>query len=201
MGLVSGSTSFVRFYVDGELPENSWEYIGDRIASFSFVDIDEGFDEYSIGWVSAMNMFDASFRYCSWGFGDYVVASLRVDERKVSPAILKKCVAKEEERVKRVKEIPAISRAMRVEIKERIRTELIRKSIPGTAVYDFCWNLSDGTIMFFTTNKKAHVVLEDFFKDCFGLMIKQQIPYTIAEQLLEGENQENLPFIKPESFN
>lgn len=200
MGLVSGSASFVRFDVEGELPENGWDYISDRVKSFSFVDIDEGYDEYSIGWVSVINMFDSSFHYSSFIVGDYVVLSMRIDERKVSPAILKKFVVKEEERIKLEKQIPKIPRSMKVEIKERIHTELVRKSVPVPAVYDLCWNLSEGTVLFFTTNKKAHVVLEDFFKESFGLLLKQQIPYTIAENLLNDEKKGSLDSMRPETF-
>lgn len=200
MGLMSGSASFVRFGVDGELPENSWDFIADRVASFSFVDIDDGYDEYSIGWVSVLNMFDSSFRYVSYAVGDYVVLSLRIDERKVSPAILKKFVVKEEERIKLEKQIPKVPRSMRVEIKERIHTELMRKSIPAPVVYDLCWNLSESTVMFFTTNKKAHVVLEDFFKESFGLLLKQQIPYIVAENIMDEEQCDGLELIRPDTF-
>lgn len=200
MGLVNGSASFVRFGVEGELPENSWDFISDRVSSFSFVDIDDGYDEYSIGWVSVMNMFDSSFRYASYGVGDYVVLTLRVDERKVSPVILKKFVAKEEERVKLEKQIPKVPRSLKIEIKERIRTELTRKSIPIPAVYDLCWNLSNNTVFFFTTNKKAHLLLEDFFKESFGLLLKQQIPYVAAEQLLDSDQLGGLEALRPDTF-
>jgi hypothetical protein len=69
MGFISGSASFVRFSVEGELPENVWDFIAERVAAFSFVDIDETYDEFSIGWVSVINMFDADFQYgllCQW---------------------------------------------------------------------------------------------------------------------------------------
>jgi len=200
MGFVSGSASFVRFGIEGELPSNIMEFIADRIASFSFRDIDDTMDEYSIGWVSVMNMFDAGFRYASFVNGDYVTISLRVDERKVSPAILKKFVQKEEERIKVEKQIPKIGRTLKAEIKERVQAELIRKAIPIPAVFDLCWNLSESTVLFFTTNKKIHAVLEDFFKDCFGLLLVQQIPYVTAEHLLDDEQTERLASVNPEIF-
>lgn len=200
MGLVGGSVSFVRFGIEGELPENSWDFIADRVASFSFVDIDDGYDEYSIGWVSVLNMFDSGFRYGSYGVGDYVVLSMRVDERKVSPSILKKIVAKEEERVKLETQVPKLARSKKIEIKERIQAELIRKSIPAPSVYDLCWNLTDGTVLFFTTNKKAHVLLEDFFKESFGLFLKQQIPYIVAEQIMDEEQYDGLESVRPDTF-
>ena len=198
MGFVSGSASFIRFGVEGELPSNTLEFIADRIASFSFRDIDDNMDEYSIGWVSVMNMFDAGFRYASFMNGDYVTVTMRIDERKVSPAILKKFVQKEEERIKAEKQIPKISRTLKAEIKERVQTELIRKAIPIPSVFDLCWNLSESTVLFFTTNKKIHAVLEDFFKDCFGLLLVQQIPYVTAEHLLDAEQAEKLGIINPE---
>ncbi len=200
MGLLKGTASFVRFSVEGELPENSLDYIADRIISFSFEDIDNTFDEYSIGWVSIHNMFDAGFSFASYVAGDYITLTLRIDERKVSSAILKKFVQKEEERIRQEKQIPKISRAMKVEIKERVKAELTRKAFPVPSVFDLCWSLSSSTVFFFSTNKKIHTVLEDFFKDCFGLMLRQQIPYTTAEQLLPEDKIARLENITPDIF-
>ena len=58
MSLLKGTASFVRFTVEGKLPDNSLEYIAQRVVAYSFKDIDETYDEYSIGWVSILNMFD-----------------------------------------------------------------------------------------------------------------------------------------------
>lgn len=198
MGFINGSASFVRFSVEGELPENPLDYIADRVMAFSFRDIDDTYDEYSIGWVSVLNMFDAQFQYASYAAGDYITLTLRIDERKVSPAILKKFVQKEEERVKLEKQVPKLGRAQRVEIKERIRTELMRKAIPIPVIYDLCWSLSESTLYFFSTNKKAHAVLEDFFKESFGLLLRQQIPYVIGEQLLDEDGLDRLARINPD---
>lgn len=200
MGFLKGTASFVRFRVEGELPPSPMDFIAERVSSFSFRDIDDSYEEYSIGWVSVMNMFDSAFSYSSHLCGDYVVLSLRIDERKVSTAILKKLTQKEEERVKREKQIPKIGRSMKVEIRERIKTEQMRKAIPLPAVYDVCWNLADSTLFFFSTNKKAETLLEDFFKESFGLLLRQQTPYTVAEQLLTGQLSDKLPFLSPAIF-
>lgn len=200
MGFISGSASFVRFSVEGELPENTWDFIAERVAAFSFQDIDDTYDEFSIGWVSVLNMFDADFSYASYANGDYVTLTLRMDERKVSPAILKKFCAKEEERLKKERQLPKVSKAMKTEIKERIHTELMRKAVPVPAVYDVCWNLAESTLLFFSTNKKAQAQLEDFFKETFGLTIIQQIPYLTAEHLVDEKRSERLASIGPDIF-
>jgi DNA recombination-dependent growth factor C len=200
MSFLKGSASFVRFSVEGELPENALDFIADRIAAFSFQDIDDTYDEYSIGWVSVLNMFDSQFEYASYVAGDYITLTMRIDERKVSPAILKKFVTKEEERVRLEKQLPKLGRSLKIQIKERIRTELVRKAIPIPSVYDLCWSMSDNTLLFFSTNKKAQAVLEDFFKESFGLLLRQQIPYTTAEHLIDEDKLSLLEKISPDIF-
>ncbi len=190
MGLLSGSASFVRFVVEGEMPDHFWDFVADRVAANSFQDIDDSLDEYSIGWVSVANMFDAEFAYSSYAAGDYVVLTMRVDERKVSPAVLKKCVMKEEERIRQEKQLPRLSRAVRLEIKERVRAELVRKSVPVPATYDLCWNLSDNTLLFFSTSKKAMALLEELFSDTFDMTLVPQIPWFSAIRVLDGEDAE-----------
>ncbi len=192
MGLLSRTTTFVRYAVEGELPGSFREFAAERITQFSFQDIDDTFDEYSIGWVSVDNMFDSSFAHASYAVGDYLVLSMRIDERKVSNTLLQKYSRKEEERIKREKQVPRLSRNHRLQIKEDIRLQLVKKSLPVPSVYDLCWNLADNTVLFFSTNTKAQSALEDFFKECFGLRIILQVPYLAAAHLLDADGLEKL---------
>ena len=197
MGLLSGAASFTRFSVVGDLPDHFWDFVADRVAANSFRDIDDTIDEYSIGWVSVADMFDADFAYSSYAAGDYVVLTMRTDERKVSPAVLKKYTMKEEARIKREKEIPRLSRAARLEIKERVRAELIRKSAPIPATYDLCWNLSENTLLFFSTSKKAMALLEDLFKETFEMSLIQQIPWLTGINMIKEDAAEDYEAMRP----
>ncbi len=198
MGFLSGSASFMRFSVEGELPDSFWDFVAERVAAHSFQDIDDSLEEYSIGWVSVASMFDADFAYGSYAAGDYVVLSMRVDERKVSPAVLKKCVLKEEERIKRERRLPRLSRSVRLEIKERIRAELVRKSVPVPAVYDLAWNLADNTLLFFSTSRKALVLVEELFRETFGLSLVLQIPWNMAARFADEETWDGVEKLRPE---
>jgi len=189
MALLSNSSSFVRYSVSGEMPENFWDFAAERIRAFAFRDIDDNFEEKSIGWVSVRNMFDSAFAYASYMAGDYIVLALRIDERKIASAVLKKFCMKEEERVKKEKELPRLSRGHRQEIKESVKLMLLKKALPTPSVYDLCWNLSDSTLYFFSTNKKAQEILENFFKETFNLTLTLQIPFLTAEHLVAEENQ------------
>lgn len=195
--MLSGSASFTRFFVEGDLPESFWDFVADRVAAHSFQDIDDTLEEYSIGWVSVANMFDADFAYGSYAAGDYVVLTMRVDERKVSPSVLKKCVMKEEERIKKERQIPRLNRSARMEIKERVQSQLLRKSVPIPATYDLCWNLSNNTLLFFSTSKKAIVLFEELFKETFGLSPIFQIPWLAAGHLGSDTIREELDALRP----
>lgn len=200
MGFIKGTAGYVRFAVEGELPENIWDFIADRVVTFAFKDIDETYDEDSLGWVSVTNMFDTDFEFASYAAGNYVTLSMRLDERKVSAAIVKKFVQKEEERIKKEKQLRKIPRSMRVEIKERIQNELMRKALPMPSVFDLCWNMEDSTLLFFSTNKKAQALLEDLFKESFGLSLIQQIPYLCGEHILDEADMDKLARITPDVF-
>ena len=197
MGLLSGSASFTRFTVEGEVPENFWDFVAQRVTEHSFQDIDDTIDEHSIGWVSVVDMFDSEFAFSSYAAGDYVVLSMRVDERKCSPAVLRKFTAKEESRLKQEQGVRRLSRNVRLEIKERIRAEMVRKSPPIPAVYDLCWNLSDNTLLFFTNSRKALALLEDLFRETFELSLIMQIPWNNALQLTDPATAEKLADLQP----
>ena len=198
MGLLSRTSTFVRYSVEGQLPDKFWDFAAERIAQFSFRDIDETFDEYSIGWVSVDKMFDSTFAHASYAVGDQIVLAMRIDERKVSPTLLKKFSLKEEDRLKKERQIPRLSRSQRVQIKEDIRLQLVKKALPVPSVYELSWNLANNTVLFFSISTKAQSILEDFFKECFGFTVILQVPYLAAVNLLDDSQQERLKEIQPE---
>ena len=198
MGLLSRTSTFVRYSVEGQLPDNFWDFAAERIVQFSFRDIDDTFDEYSIGWVAVDNMFDSTFAHASYAVGDQIVLALRIDERKVSKTLLKKFSLKEEERLKKERQLPRLSRNQRVQIKEDIHLQLVKKALPVPSVYEMSWNLANNTVLFFSISTKAQSILEDFFKECFGFTIILQVPYLAAANLLEFPEQELLKEVQPE---
>ncbi len=200
MGLLSTSSTFVRYAVEGEIPANFWDFAAERINRSAFRDIDDTFDEYSIGWVSVLNMFDSEFVYAPYAAGDYVALSMRIDERKVAASVLKKFCLKEEERLKKERQIPKLGRGQRLEIKENMQLMLMKKAVPVPAVYDLCWNLSNNTVLFFSTNSKAQSALEDFFKETFDLFLVLQVPYLTAAHLLSADMEDQLASMEATIF-
>lgn len=198
MGILSSSFTFVRYAVEGEIPDNFWEFIAERLVPMSFRDIDDSLDERSVGWVSVHNMFDTELQPEEYGIGDYIVLSLRIDERKVSPKLLKKFCLKEEERLKRERELPKLNRSQKMEIKENVRLQLLKQTPPQAATYDVCWNLAESVLYFFSTGEKIQEELENFFKETFGLSLQLQIPYLTAEHLVAPDKRDELARLSPQ---
>lgn len=174
MGLLTGKASFVVFDAvnsgDDAQRMSSGDII-DKINAFSFKDIDESYDEFSAGWTSCADYFDTSFAKESPLVGDYVAASLRIDQRKVQGAVLKKFVAKEQRRTMMEKQVSRLSRGARMEIKDRVSTELKRKAKPTPTVTDFFWDLERGKVFVFSTNKGVLEYFADLFKQSFGVVL------------------------------
>lgn len=197
MGLLSSSATFVRYRVVGDIAPDFWDTAAEQISRFVFKDIDDTYDEFSVGWVSVLNMFDTEFTSASIAAGDHICLTMRIDERKVSPKVLKKFCLKEEERIKKERQIPKVSRGQRLEIKENMEMLLMKRAAPVPATYDLVWNLAENTVLFFSTNQKAQSQLEDFFKETFGLLLSLEIPYTTAERLLSTSEGHALANISP----
>jgi DNA recombination-dependent growth factor C len=171
MGLLKGKASFVTFKVLGDLPEG--DYVGfilDRLRANAFTDIDDTFDEASVGWVDIEDMFSAEF---TWAINsNYMTVAMRIDERIVPGAVLKKYVAKEEMRVKAERQVPRLSRATRLDIKERVRVDLVRKAKPAPKVVEVVWDINSMTLTIFSTSAKLVGYVEMFFHETFQLPLE-----------------------------
>ena len=128
MPLLKGAVNLIELVVPAEVV-----FDDKQVREHLFMDIDDSYDEFSVGWVNPSDMFDTSAP--SQVLGEYVVLSMRVDKRTVPGAVLKKLVAKEIRRVMQEKQVPKLSRASRIEIKARIQIELLRKAKPTSATF------------------------------------------------------------------
>lgn len=187
--LASGSLSISQFEVlefDKEINPNFWTFVDESVSKAVFRDIDETYEEFSVGWVSVLDMFDADSLGRLCGVGDnHIALRMRVDERRVAGAALKKFVAKEERRVKKEKEIPRLPRQLRLEIKERVTAQLTRKALPVPKCADVAWNVETGVVYLLSTSQDMVNVFEDLFRETFGFSVRQRVPYTVATHLLE----------------
>ena len=91
MGFMSASVGLTRYrIVEEDIPSSLWHEVEDRLKRNSFRDIDASAEERSFGWVSFDNMLDPDFILCPPEKGPYLTFTLRLDTRRVPPAVMKK---------------------------------------------------------------------------------------------------------------
>ena len=187
MSFLKSSTSFTRFRIVDELPAELWATVPDKLRQYAFQDIDEIPEERSFGWVNFDDMLDASWRISSPEKAEYLTFSLRLDTRRIPPAVLKKhtrIALQEEER--RIKEQGKkfVARERKKEIAEQVKLRLRSRFLPIPAEFQVVWNTQTSRIYLASTQGKVIELFQEQFTRTFDLHIEQLLPYGLALSLL-----------------
>ncbi len=190
MAFMNSSSSFTRFRITDPVPGDLWPQIGDRLKQHAFKDIDETSDERSFGWVSFEDMLDTHWRSSPPQKGAYIAFSLRLDTRRVPPAVLKKHTAlalRAEEARNREQGKKYISRERKKELREQVSMRLMQRCLPIPAEFNVVWNMADGAVFFASTQSKMLELFQEHFTKSFDLHLEPLTPYGLAAAIL-GED-------------
>ncbi len=203
MGFLSAGTSFVRYRVIDEVPKGLWPQVSDLLQEHCFQDIDQSSEERSFGWVSIDNMLDTTWNTAPVHKGEFLAFALRVDTRRISPAVFKKHYQQAfEDLSARVKEQGKkfIGREQKKELREQVRLRLLNRSLPVPAVFDVVWNPKKNHILFAGTQEKMRLLFEDLFTLTFKLHLEPLTPFFLAWNLLQDEQRRQLNEYEPAVF-
>ena len=89
MSILSASCSFTRFKITEPVPKELWMEIPAKLRQFAFQDIDDIAEERGWGWTSFEDMLDMQWRSAPPEKGAYLAFALRLDTRRIPPAVLK----------------------------------------------------------------------------------------------------------------
>lgn len=203
MGILGSSASVTRYrLVDPPTPALLTE-IPARLRKFGFQDIDETSDEKSIGFVNLDDFLDAKWRKSPPEKADYFAFSLRMDTRRISPAVYKKHLRMElekaEDEVKRQGR-KFLSKEQKTNIKDAVRGRLLSRALPIPAVFDVVWNIPKHMIYLATTNGKVKEVFQTIFTDAFDLHLEPVTPYFLALSIVGESAQHRLDAVEPALF-
>ncbi len=176
MGLLKGSFTFARFHVEGQLPQAFLNFINSRIKANSFKDTVKSTEEKRMGWVSLTDILDVDFENANYALGDYLIFSLRVDRKLISPKLMKIKLMEEEKRFLAESGKSKIHKQMSTAIKDKVKLELLTKLDAIPSFYDVCWSVSKNTIYFSSLADKVADDFVDLFKKTFSLSLKRFSP-------------------------
>lgn len=203
MSFIKASTSFTRFRITEAVPQQLWSEIADRLKQYAFRDIDETSDERSLGWTSFEDMLDTQWHDSPPQKGAYIAFSLRLDTRRVPPAVLKKHTAialKAEEARNREQGKKYVSRERKKELRENVELKLRTRFLPIPAEFNVVWNTQDNTVFFASTQPKMIEALQEHFSKTFNLDLDQLTPYGLAAKILGEEGLSKLDHLEPSQF-
>ena len=203
MGFTQSSCSFSRYVVAEDVPASLWSEVLDKLRQFAFRDIDETSDERSWGWVCFEDMLDPEWRDAPPQKGAYLAFSLRLDTRRIPPAVLKKHVAlalRAEEARNREQGKKYISRERKKELREQVQLQLMRRCLPIPATFEVVWNMADNAVWFASSQPKMLELFEEHFSKTFGLDLERLTPYGLAVSILGEEGLDKLDHLEATSF-
>jgi recombination associated protein RdgC len=184
VGLLKGSISYVRFFVDGEVPTRYKSKFLESIELRTFRPLkpsDE--EEERVGWCSVHQPIDLELTAEKVYDGDFVNLGLRVDRYKIPSAILKAHYAEAEAAMLQELGKERLSRSQKEDLRAMVLKKLKQRSMPVMRVYDVSWDVSTGLVRFFGTSAKIHDVLAEIFEKTFNVALVREGAYTRAERI------------------
>jgi DNA recombination-dependent growth factor C len=204
VGFLSASASFTRYRIIEEIPDTLWPEIADRLRRNAFKDIDHTADERSFGWVAFDDMLDADWRSAPPQKGEFITMGLRLDTRRIPPAVFKKhlalALADEMERMEQTKGKAYVSRDRKNELKEQTKLRLMARTLPIPAQFDVVWNVTSGVVYLASIQSKLRALFEDMFTMTFDLHLEPMTPYYQALARMGEERASVLDDLEPTVF-
>lgn len=191
MGVYANTVSITQFTVTGDLPkQDEFQWFSRKLAEKAFQSIENSSDELSEGWTQVDRPDDPTFEAPSAFWRDnYLVFTLRRDQRKIPSAVLKSHTAREEGAF--LAQYPNLRRTpknKRAEIKEQVQLRLMARCLPVPATVDVVWDQKKGILTLFSLGSKVIERFEDIFRKGFeGLHPVAIHPFARARMLLDGQ--------------
>lgn len=203
MSFLKASTSFTRFRVIDEMPADLWASIPDKLKQFAFQDIDDIPQERSFGWTNFDDMLDTAWRLSPPEKADYITFTLRLDTRRIPPAVLKKhtrlAVQEEEARIRELGK-KFVSRERKKELTEQVKLRLMGRFLPIPAEFQVVWATRSGRVYLASTHAKVIELFLDYFIRTFDVHLEQLLPYGLALSLLGDDASSRLDAVEATSF-
>ncbi|WP_244148912.1 recombination-associated protein RdgC [Desulfonatronum thioautotrophicum] len=158
-----------------------------RLKRFAFVDIDQSMEERSFGWVCFDDLLDAEWTTAGPEKGPYLAFSLRLDTRRIPPAVFKKhwMIALRQRMAQLAGEGKKfLSKDQKTELRDQVRQRLLMRSLPIPAVFDVVWSPRDNRVYLATTNTKIRTLFEELFAQTFETELEALTPVILGVELL-----------------
>ena len=174
-----------------------------KLKQFAVQDIDDIREERAGGWTSFEDMLDTQWRSALPEKGAYLAFALRLDTRRIPPAVLKKHVMialrEEEARIKEQGK-KFIARDRKTELRDQVKLRLLGRFLPIPAIFDVVWATDSNIVYLASTQSKLIELFMNHFTLTFDLHLEPLTPYALAATLMDEASLSRLDNLEPTSF-
>lgn len=191
MGVYANTVSITQFTVTGDLPKTDQaQWFSKKLTDYGFQSIENSTEEISEGWVLVDKPDEATFdEPADFWRDNYIVFSLRRDQRKIPAAVLKSHIGREEGAfLAQNLNLRRAPKHKREEIKEQVQLRLMTRCLPVPSTVDVVWDLKSGVLTLYSLGTKVIERFEDMFRKTFeGFSPVIIHPFARAQKMLEGQ--------------
>ena len=203
MGFQSASCSMYRFVLAEEAPRSVLSRLPDLLREHSFREIEDTAEERGFGWVSYEDMLDTQWEPTSPFKGSFAAFSLRLDPRRIPPAVFKKhyqLALRQMQEQAGQKGQGYVSREQKKELREQVRLRLLSRVLPVPAVFEVAWDLQSGRVYLAAGQEKVRDLFLELFYNTFGLSLEPLSAYRLAREHLSRELWSQMQTYEPVLF-
>lgn len=191
MGVYANTVSITQFTVTGELPKtDQYQWLAKKLSERGFQSIENSTEESAEGWTLIDKPDYSSFESPADFWRDnFIIFSLRKDQRKIPAAVLKSHTGREEGAF--LAQNPNLRRTpkhKREDIKEQVQLRLLTRCLPVPSSVDVVWDQKSGVLTLYSLGTKVIERFEDLFRKTFeGFSLVIIYPFARARKLLKGQ--------------
>ena len=182
MGILSGALTARRYRISGRIPDGFRDIFADALRTYGFRERSGPVSgEEQVGWVEIGNLLDTGFEDLNrWLYDRYALFSLRVDKKVVPTKLFRAHLDKRVQAWCQEHQRQRCPAAARAELKELLEFEMLQKTLPRVSVYEVCWNVVDGWLLFHNLSERANERFIKIFFETFGLHPQPMVPLDLV---------------------
>ena len=184
MPALSGSLTYARLYVEGDLPEDFRErYVNTlRLRAMKPLEAEDDMPERS-GFCAFGDPYQLELSYERVFYNDFINLGFRTDRWSIPPALLRANIREAEVMYLEKKGRERLTKRERSELKELVLRQLRKQTTPLVRTIDLSWSLNERIVRFFTHSQRTTLTMMELFGKTFGVKLLPEAPYTLAARL------------------
>lgn len=181
MPALSGSLTYARLFVDGDIPDDFRERFVNtlRLRAMKPLEADDDMPERS-GFCMLGDPYELELTYERVFYNDFINLGFRTDRWSIPGPLLRARMRESEAAYLAKKGRERLSKRERTELKEVVSRKLRKQSVPTTRALDLSWSTEEGLVRFFSQSAKPTATMLELFEKTFGLKLIPEAPYTLA---------------------